>query len=252
MPIHPDYWTPKPTAAGQLDHPTASNAPGNETAGTWVRVAEPAAGARFNQWVIDDTPQQLRQSLSSSYAASQLNIGCLIRQDGNTRGAFRGTGFELATDAWATLRAKRGISITTIQRHGATSTQLDAQEAQQKLKQAADLAKTLSDASTHHLAVPLTIQDGLQQLLKTIDSKESFDGHDAPKFEQPVALFAHEGGAKVIAAKEAVSIGMEPFIWHRHLWISYQINNKELHAFPTSIYILPAAGSRISPAEQDA
>ncbi len=229
LPIRPRYWKPKPTApggqvalvvgvageeitterdhrvriqfpwqrgdqaaAGQGAHPATSNAPGNERAGTWVRVAEPAAGANwggnfiprigqevqvdfiagdidrpvvtgqvyngadtppfhgadnhpgalagfkskeyagggFSQWVMDDTPGQLRQTLASSYAASQLNIGYLIRQNGNVRGSFRGTGLELASDAWGMLRAKRGLFVTTAQRPQAVSTQLDSEEAQ--------------------------------------------------------------------------------------------------------------------------
>lgn len=33
------------------------------------------AGGGFGQWVIDDTPGQLRQAYASSHSASQLNIG---------------------------------------------------------------------------------------------------------------------------------------------------------------------------------
>jgi len=141
--------------SGQLPHPAGSNASGNETAGTWVRVAEPCAGANWgahfiprlgqkvllefiradidrpvitgqlyngddtpplhgadnhpgaltgirtkeiagsgaNQWVIDDTPGQLRQTLTSSSSASRFHAGYPIGQDGNLRGSFRGTGF---------------------------------------------------------------------------------------------------------------------------------------------------------------
>jgi type VI secretion system secreted protein VgrG len=211
-------------ASGQLAHPATTNAPGNETAGTWVRVAEPSAGANwgahfiprigqevlidfiagdidrpivtgqlynsidappfhgadnhpgaltgikskeyaaagFNQWVIDDTPGQLRQAVASSYAASQLNIGYLIRQNGNVRSSYRGIGLELATDAWSTLRAKRGILISTTQRNGAVSTQLDTNETQEKLKAADQLATALSDAPVQHQAFALTTPQGIQ------------------------------------------------------------------------------------------
>jgi type VI secretion system secreted protein VgrG len=353
-PIRPAYWFPKPTvpgsqvaivvgvgneeitterdhrvkvqfpwqrgdqaASGQLAHPATTNAPGNETAGTWVRVAEPSAGANwgahfvprigqevlidfiagdidrpiitgqlynnvdappfhgadnhpgalsglkskeysaagFNQWVVDDTPGQLRQTFASTYAGSQLNIGYLIRQNGNTRGSYRGNGFELATDAWSTLRAKRGIFISTAQRGSAVSTQLDTAEAKEKLRAADELAKALSDATVQHQALALTTSQGIQQLSETISGTETAEGHSAPKFNQPVALidsqagvnlatpastimfagqdmtmtaasamrvtggqtvslavakaaslFTHAGGAKVIAAKEPVSV----------------------------------------------
>jgi type VI secretion system secreted protein VgrG len=304
-------------APGQLPHPATSNAPGNESAGTWVRVAEPAAGANwgaafvprigrevyvnfvgtdidrpvvtgqlyngadlppfhgadnhpgalagiqskeyaadgFNQWVMDDTPGQLRQSVASSHVASQLNIGYLVRQDGNMRGMYRGTGFELATDAWSTLRAKRGLFVSTTQRAGAASSQLDTQEAQDKLSAAGQLASALSDAAVAHHASALAIPCGMQELRKTVGDSNSADGRHAPAFAQPAtlfdstaaigvatpassamfagqdltltaasalrvtagqaagmvsarstSLFTHAGGAKVIAAREPVSV----------------------------------------------
>jgi type VI secretion system secreted protein VgrG len=302
-PIRPAYWFPKPTvpgsqvaivvgvgneeitterdhrvkvqfpwqrgdqaASGQLAHPATTNAPGNETAGTWVRVAEPSAGANwgahfvprigqevlidfiagdidrpiitgqlynnvdappfhgadnhpgalsglkskeysaagFNQWVVDDTPGQLRQTFASTYAGSQLNIGYLIRQNGNTRGSYRGNGFELATDAWSTLRAKRGIFISTAQRGSAVSTQLDTAEAKEKLRAADELAKALSDATVQHQALALTTSQGIQQLSETISGTETAEGHSAPKFNQPVALIDSQAGVNLATPASAV------------------------------------------------
>ncbi|RJG06144.1 type VI secretion system tip protein VgrG [Noviherbaspirillum cavernae] len=253
-------------APGQLNHPATSNAPGNETAGTWVRVAEPAAGANwggsfiprigqevmvgfvagdidrpiitgqlyngsdapplhgadnhpgalagirsqefagggFNQWLMDDTPAQLRTGVASSHASSQLNAGYLIRQNGNLRGTYRGTGFELATDAWSTVRARRGIFVTTAQRHVAASTQLDTNEAQRRLDTAADMAGALSDAATRHRAPPLATPQGTQQLRATIDGGESVDGQQAAAFTQPVTLFDSEGSASLATPASAV------------------------------------------------
>ncbi|WP_292934425.1 type VI secretion system Vgr family protein [Noviherbaspirillum sp.] len=251
---------------GQLEHPMSSNAPGDNTSGTWVRVAEPAAGANwgasfiprvgqevcidfidgdidrpvivgqlyngadlppfhggdnhpgalagikskeygasgFNQWAIDDTPGQLRQTVASTYGASQLNIGYLIRQSGNIRSAYRGIGFELATDAWSTLCGKRGIFLSTTQRAFATSTQLDTQEAQNRFKAASELAQTLSNAATQHQATPLTIQPGLENLKVNVTGKENADGHDVPAFEQPAALFDSQAGINTATPASSV------------------------------------------------
>ncbi|WP_460844281.1 type VI secretion system Vgr family protein [Noviherbaspirillum agri] len=296
IPVRPSFWHPKPTApgtqvavvvgvkneeitterdhrikvqfpwqrgdksvSGQLLHPTLSNAPGNETAGTWIRVAEPAAGANwgshfvprigqevciefiagdidrpvvtgrlyngadappfhgadnhpgamsgiktkeyaaggFNAWMVDDTPGQLRQAVAASYSASQLNVGYLLRHNGNIRGGFRGTGFELATDAWSTLRAKRGMFVSTSQRDGAVSTQLDTQEAQGKLKAAEEIAKALSDAAAQHHALPLSTPQGLQQFSKTISGNDSVDGQQAPKFAQHLTLIDSQASISV-------------------------------------------------------
>jgi type VI secretion system secreted protein VgrG len=303
-PIRPTYWFPKPTAAGsqvalvvgvaneeitterdhrvkvqfpwqrgdraasgQLAHPSVTNAPGNETAGTWVRVAEPSAGANwgahfiprigqevlvdfiagdidrpvitgqlynstdtppfhgadnhpgaltgirskeyaaggFNQWVIDDTPGQLRQAVASSYAATQLNVGYLIGQNGNTRGVYRGIGFELATDAWGMLRAKRGIFLSTAQRNAAVSTQLDTHEAQEKLKAADQLAKALSDAVVQHQALALATSQGVQELAKTITGKETTDGCEAPVFDAPVVLADSQAGVSIATPASTVT-----------------------------------------------
>ncbi|TCS39483.1 type VI secretion system secreted protein VgrG [Paucimonas lemoignei] len=296
LPIRPSYWKPKPkapgaqvalvvgvageeitterdhrvkiqfpwqrgeqTVPGQDLHPATSNAPGNETAGTWVRVAEAAAGANwggnfiprigqeiqvdfiagdidrpvvtgqvyngsdmppfhgadnhpgalagfkskeyagggYNQWVMDDTPSQLRQGLHSSYHASQLNIGYLIRQNGNVRGSYRGNGFELTTDAWSVLRAKRGLFVTTTQRNQAVSTQLDSEEAQGKLKAAEELAQALSDASVQHQASPLTTPEGLNKLTETLQSKDNIDSTESTAFTTPIGLFDSAAGINI-------------------------------------------------------
>jgi len=304
-------------ASGQAPHPSTSNASGNESIWTWVRVAEPAAGANWgsafiprigqevcvdfidgdidrpliigqlyngadapplhgadnhpgalagiqsaeyrgdgrNRWLIDDSPGQLRQQLHSSYASSQLNLGYLIRQDRNRRGESRGFGFELATDAWASMRAGRGIFASTSQRASARSTQLDSSEAQQKIEAARKLARTLSDAAEAQQAAALATPTLLASMGNAIAAHSRPDGQQAPAFAEPLALFdsasaftaatpasgvlfggkdvsltsvgafrasaaqaatlvtgkstslfSHAGGAKVIAAQQAVSV----------------------------------------------
>ncbi|MCX7277531.1 MAG: type VI secretion system Vgr family protein, partial [Burkholderiales bacterium] len=166
----------RPLAGGLFDTgnntDTQGNAPGDDTSGTWVRVAEALAGPNwgsqftprigtevlvnfadgdmdrpvvlgqlyngadlppfsagldsginhsgvisgmhsqgldgqgYNQWVVDDSTGQLRMRLGSSTAASQLNLGYLVSQAPNSaqRGSYRGSGFELRTDAWGVLR----------------------------------------------------------------------------------------------------------------------------------------------------
>ncbi|QAU34583.1 type VI secretion system Vgr family protein [Janthinobacterium sp. 17J80-10] len=316
LPIRPRYWKPKPVApgaqvalvvgvageeitterdhrvriqfpwqrgeqaaSGQGLHPANANAPGNESAGTWVRVAEAAAGANwggnfiprigqevqvdfiagdidrpvvtgqvyngadappfhggdnhpgalagfkskeyagggFGQWVMDDTPGQLRQALSSSYAASQLNIGYLIRQNGNVRGSFRGTGLEVASDAWGVLRAKRGLFVTTAQRAQAVSSQLDTGEAQGKLRAGKDLANALSDASVQHQALGLSTAEGLQKLADTLDGKDTADGNEAPAFSQPVSLLDSAAGMNVATPASSIAYAGQDLTQTTHL-----------------------------------
>ena len=207
--------------AGGMSHNTDAdgNAPGDETSGAWVRVAEALAGPNwgsqftprigtevlvdfiegdmdrpivvaqlytgadappysagvesgvnhggvisgihsqnfdgggYNQWQLDDSSGQLRTRLASSTAATQLNLGYLIVQSPTSaqRGGYRGSGFELRSDAWAVVRGAEGVLLSTNARSrqgsGVTSTQLDAAEAVASLKAAQASTVTLGDAA---------------------------------------------------------------------------------------------------------
>ncbi len=116
-------------------------------------------GAGFNQWQLDDTTGQLRTRLATSTAATQLNLGYLIQQSPGSaqRGAYRGSGFELRTDAWAVVRGGEGVLLSTSARtrqgSGVTSTQMDTHEALSLLKEAQALGKTLGNAAAQQQAL---------------------------------------------------------------------------------------------------
>ncbi|MDH0574361.1 type VI secretion system tip protein VgrG, partial [Pseudomonas fulva] len=99
-------------------------------------------GGGFNQWVMDDSTGQVRTQLHSSHGHTQLNLGYLIDQRGNHRGALRGTGFELRTDAYGALRAQQGLYLSTWKRSNAQGAQLDVSEAQQQLQNSEQRLKT--------------------------------------------------------------------------------------------------------------
>jgi type VI secretion system secreted protein VgrG len=233
--------------AGGTDVPNnlASRAPGNETSGTWVRVAEPSAGANwgssfiprvghevmvgfieadidrpvilgglyngpdrppfsagadsatnhpgvisgihspstdnsgYNQWVVDDASGQLRMRLQSSSTTAEVTLGHLIQQSPASaqRGAWRGSGFEANTQAWATVRAAKGLLISTTARQGsygsAQGSQMDSQEATAQLKAAKDLGQRLSQAAGQGQAQTLNSHDADQavdKFTKAIDT----------------------------------------------------------------------------------
>lgn len=116
-------------------------------------------GSGFNQLQIDDTRGQLRTRLATSTAATQLNLGYLIQQSATSsnRGAYRGNGFELRTDAWAVIRGGEGVLLSTSARpklgSSVTSTQMDVTEALSLLKAAKALSDTLGDAATQQQAL---------------------------------------------------------------------------------------------------
>ncbi|XLZ73123.1 type VI secretion system Vgr family protein [Massilia sp. SR12] len=271
---------------------TEGNAPGDDSSGTWVRVAEALAGPNFgsqftprigtevlvdfiegdidrpivvaqlytgsdqppfsagvdssanhagvisgihshaldnsgyNQWVLDDTSSQLRMRLASSTAASQLNLGYLVHQAPNsaTRGEHRGTGFELRTDAWAVLRSGEGLLLTTSARRaqgsGIQSTQLEADDALQRLRAGEKLADALSKTAKQQQALYGAESIKAQQdLQKQIDPKQdgkysgAVNGHSAQRAQdgardldaaKPVERFA--GAITVIDSVDSINL----------------------------------------------
>ncbi|MDO1530433.1 type VI secretion system Vgr family protein [Fulvimonas sp. R45] len=236
-----------PLAGGLTDTASRSNpeghAPGDDHAGTWVRVAEANAGAHHGhsfvprlgdevlveyahgdidqpvvvgtlyngqaappfaagegssanhpgtlsglqtqtlagqpgaRWVLDDASSQLRHSLAHSVADSQLNLGYLVDQQGNTRGAYRGEGFELMTAGWALVRAGEGVLVSGTARPQGQSTAMDAAEAVGQLKAAATTAQRLDSAAMQAKATALQANPAHADLQQAIDPQQ--DGHYA-------------------------------------------------------------------------
>jgi type VI secretion system secreted protein VgrG len=113
----------------------------------------------YNQWQLDDTPGQVRTRLATSSAATQLNLGYLIQQAPSSahRGSYRGSGFELRTDAWGVVRGGEGVLLSTSARprqgSGVASTQMDAAEAVSLFKGAQALSRTLTGAAVQQQAL---------------------------------------------------------------------------------------------------
>lgn len=116
-------------------------------------------GSGYNQWQLDDAPGQVRTRLATSTASTQLSLGYLIHQapGSSQRGAYRGSGFELRTDAWAVIRGGEGVLLSTSARSqqscGVSSTQMDAAESVALFKSAQSLAATLGDAAAQQQAL---------------------------------------------------------------------------------------------------
>ena len=162
------------------------------------------AGSGYNQLVMDDATGQNRAQLYSSTANSALHVGYLTEQNGNTRGAYLGTGFDLRTDAYGAVRANLGLYVTT---HPKTvsSQPLDVRESQQQLVSGESLLESLSRASEAHQAD--TLEPGRDALKTFTDATErSLPGAasggrtagggtgNANVFAQPAMLFGSPAG----------------------------------------------------------
>jgi type VI secretion system secreted protein VgrG len=153
-------------------------------------------GSGFNQWAVDDATGQLRMRLLSSYTAAEVGLGHLIQQGtGAQRGAWRGSGFEANATAWATVRAAKGLLVSSTARAGtygsAQSTQMDAAEAIAQLQAMRDLGQRLSAAAKASQAASLSTHDAGRSVEKFIDSVD------------PAKQGKHDGNVNGQAAKKA-------------------------------------------------
>jgi len=169
-------------------------------------------GGGYNQWQLDDTAGQVRTRLATSTASTQLNLGYLIQQSPGSaqRGAYRGSGFELRTDAWGVVRGGEGVLLSTSARSqqgcGVTSTQMDAHEALSLLKGAESLSTTLGDAAAQQQA--LFSKDAAKaqaDFIAQIDPKEK--GKHAGVVNGQTALKAKSGSRELDAEQPVEKFG---------------------------------------------
>jgi uncharacterized protein involved in type VI secretion and phage assembly len=139
-------------------------------------------GEGSNQLVFDDSDGQLRTQLATTLQFSQLNLGHLIHQQDNTRGSFRGHGFELRTDGYAAVRGQAGVLVTTYydaqsQRPVPTG---DNAAGIALIRQARTLTRTLSDGAVSHQTPALAVARGDQAPLGKLETAAQgmVDGKD--------------------------------------------------------------------------
>lgn len=108
-----------------------------------------------NQLVFDDTPQANRIELSTTQAATRLQLGHLLNQNDNQRLGSRGHGLELATRAWGAVRAGSGLLISTHGKPASTAggaNQMDSSEPLSRLQSGQELLHTLAQSAQDHKA----------------------------------------------------------------------------------------------------
>ncbi|WP_337995299.1 type VI secretion system Vgr family protein [Burkholderia sp. FERM BP-3421] len=178
-------------------------------------------GRGYNQLVFDDATGQNRVQLHSSPGNSQLHLGYLIQQTGNTRGEYLGSGFDLRTDAYGALRATRGLYLGT-HSTSARSQSLDVREARQQLVNAESVIEALSQASAAHLAESLA--PGFEAMKQYTDATRNTVGGDASggrtagggtgnanAFKQPLMLFASPAGIG-LSTRQTVHVSAEQHV----------------------------------------
>ncbi|MDR6496407.1 type VI secretion system secreted protein VgrG [Paraburkholderia terricola] len=172
-------------------------------------------GSGYNQMVMDDATGQNRVQLYSTSADSQLHLGYLIAQTGNSRGAYLGSGFDLKSDAYGAVRAAQGMYVSTHPATGTSSQPLAVREANNQLVNSESVIESLSQASETHQAESL--KDGYNSLKSFTDAtQKSVSGAtgsggntagggtgSANAFKEPIILFATPAGIAMSTQKSA-------------------------------------------------
>ncbi|MBF3712172.1 type VI secretion system tip protein VgrG [Burkholderia pseudomallei] len=175
-------------------------------------------GQGYNQLVMDDATGQNRLQLFSSQGSSMLHLGYLIAQDGNVRGNYLGSGFDLRTDAYGAIRANRGLFLTTHASSGAAQ-QLNVREARAQLDGAHGLIESLSEASTTHQAESMKLG---QDALKAFSDASTEDVEAQPSggrtggggvgtanaFKKPILLAASPAGI-ALSTQQSAHLGAD-------------------------------------------
>lgn len=105
--------------------------------------------AGYNQLVFDDSPGAGRIELSSTSAATRLQLGHLLNMNDNQRLQPRGHGLDLGTQAWGALRAGQGLLLSAHGRPGSQSagSSLDSHEPRSQLEQSLQVLHALAESA---------------------------------------------------------------------------------------------------------
>jgi type VI secretion system secreted protein VgrG len=219
---------PPPYAAGE---DSGVNHPG--TVSGWL--SHGLSGEGHNAWVIDDATGQLRMRFLCTQAMSELGLGHLLQQapTGAQRGPWRGSGFELASAGWTSVRAGAGLLLSSTARpaqgESVQGTQMDSQEALAQAQAAHDLGQRLNEAARPQSPEPLHSHEAgaaWQTFLRSLDPHQEgrytdavggqeplqappgsrSPGEPVPRFAQPLMLF--DAAASALFSTEASVVGV--------------------------------------------
>ncbi|OUC58477.1 DUF2345 domain-containing protein, partial [Acinetobacter seifertii] len=153
-------------------------------------------GSGYNQLRFDDTTGQISAQLHSSHGSSQLNLGNLSHPKDKAESEGRGQGFELRTDEWGSIRAAKGILLTSESSEQAQGEQLTRSNIKENINFHTESNKYFKElASAHEVDEPdLGSQDSV---------KEKFDKWN----ESSDALVAfHSESAMILDSKESLQL----------------------------------------------
>jgi type VI secretion system secreted protein VgrG len=165
-----------------------------------IQSREFKAGRR-NQLLLDDMQGQIQAQLSSDHDLSQLNLGYITRINHiEGRKDFRGEGFELRADSWGSLRAGKGLFISTDARSHADKHQKDIREAMRNLDGAVKQHKSQLELAVKHEAQKFgEHQQPLSNTLEKQNAELRGSGQPHGEFTAPQLLISSPSGIAATA-----------------------------------------------------
>ncbi|WP_407351812.1 type VI secretion system Vgr family protein [Luteimonas sp. R10] len=154
---------------------------GNEHAAVYTGFKSQALGSSqdgsggYQQLRLDDTPGQGRAQAATTQHETTLTLGHLKGGEDNVRGADRGFGVELSTQANGAIRAGAGLLLTAesgAQQLAATQTLGQLGESEQLLQALADTARS-QEATLPDDADTLPAQASLKTVQETMQATQS-------------------------------------------------------------------------------
>ena len=171
-------------------------------------------GSRYNELLFDDSTNEIRTKLSSEHGKTQLNQGFLIHPRTEGKGEPRGEGFELRTDEAGTLRAAKGLLISTDARVRAQGKQLDRAELIGVLQVLESLHQHLAELANTHQADETDTQKltDLKQHIENWEKGSNTEGGTPdPKGGQPVIAATAPAGF-VVGSQANIALAAESHI----------------------------------------
>ncbi|WP_027013769.1 type VI secretion system Vgr family protein [Comamonas composti] len=174
-----------------------------------------SAGGRSNHLVLDDSEGKIQAQLQSDHDSSSLSLGHITRIEDNAgRKDYRGEGFELRTDGHGVARAAKGLVISTETRSKAQGHVTDIREAEERLKQAADLHESLAELAQQHKAqeqepkqqqalVSAELQMQHTQIQGEPQSAGSDDSPSFPELQAPHLVLSSPAGIEATTEQSA-------------------------------------------------
>jgi len=147
-------------------------------------------GSGGNELLFDDSTHELRARLASDHAKTELNLGHLVHPRALGVAEPKGTGFELRSEAYGTLRGEKGLLLST----EGGSAALEAAGLHSQLESGQQLSNALSDVAEKHQLEALgtleTAKKAQDTLKKTVQTGQT----EVPAFADPLLALSSPAG----------------------------------------------------------